>query len=87
MGGLRGEVGSADGFCWRIYKRTLIEEKHNLDFQINDETYFASLGDGEWQVFVSTPTGAREIPVYDDEADVEDSLTLVEDKRRRKIVN
>jgi hypothetical protein len=58
-----------------------------LDFQINDETYFASLGDGEWQVFVATPTGARSIPVYDDGADLEDSLTLVEDKRRRKIVN
>jgi hypothetical protein len=58
-----------------------------LDFQINDETYFASLGEGEWQVFVSTPTGAREIPVYADGAEVEDSLALVEDKRRRKIVN
>jgi hypothetical protein len=58
-----------------------------LDFQINDETYFASLGEGEWQVFVSTATGAREIPVYDDGAEFEDSLTLVEDKRRRKIVN
>jgi hypothetical protein len=58
-----------------------------LDFQINDETYFASLGEGEWQVFVATPTGARTIPVYDDGADFEDSPVLVEDKRRRKIVN
>jgi hypothetical protein len=59
-----------------------------LDFQINDETYFASLGEGEWEVFVSTPTGARQIPVYDDGADLEeDSPLLVEDKRRRKIVN
>ena len=58
-----------------------------MDFQINDETYFASLGEGEWQVFVSTATGARQVPVYDDGADVDDSLTLVDDTRRRKIVN
>jgi hypothetical protein len=58
-----------------------------LDFQINDETYFASLGEGEWEVFVATRTGARPIPVYDDGADLEDSPVLVEDKRRRKIIN
>jgi hypothetical protein len=58
-----------------------------LDFQINDETYFASIGEDEWQVFVSTPTGAREIPVYDDGADAEDPPVLIEDKRRRNIVN
>jgi hypothetical protein len=58
-----------------------------LDFQINDDTYFASLGDGGWQVFVETPTGARLVPVYDDGTDSEDSSALVEDKRRRKIVN
>jgi hypothetical protein len=58
-----------------------------LDFQINDETYFASIGEGEWQVFVATETGARPIPVYDDGTDSEDSPVLVEDKRRRKIVN
>jgi hypothetical protein len=58
-----------------------------LDFQINDETYFASIGEGEWEVFVATPTGARTIPVYDDGPDFEDSPVLVEDKRRRKIVN
>jgi len=62
-------------------------EESNLDFQINDETYFASLDEGEWQVFVSTPAGARTIPIYDDGADSEDSSVLVEDKRRRRIVN
>lgn len=66
---------------------TKYKGERNLDFQINDETYFASLGDGEWQVFVATPTGARQIAVYDDGADLEDSPLLVEDKRRRKIVN
>ncbi|HXX01637.1 MAG TPA: hypothetical protein VEJ00_10510 [Candidatus Acidoferrales bacterium] len=58
-----------------------------MDFQINDETYFADLGDGEWQVFVSTPNGARPIPVYDDGGDFGDAMALVEDKRTRKIVN
>jgi len=58
-----------------------------LDFQINDDTYFADLGEGGWQVFVETPSGARPVPVYDDGADAEDSPVLVEDKRGRKIVN
>ena len=58
-----------------------------MDFQINEDTYFANLGDSGSQVFVETPTGARPIPVYDDGADLEDSLVLAEDKRRRKIVN
>jgi hypothetical protein len=58
-----------------------------LDFQINDETYFASIGDGEWEVFVSTPTGARPVPVYDDGTDLNDSPVLVADKRTRSIIN
>jgi hypothetical protein len=62
-----------------------------LDFQVNDQTYFVNLGEnpGEWEVFVSTPTGARSIPVYVDEAeiDLEDTPVLVEDKRGRRIVN
>jgi hypothetical protein len=63
-----------------------------LDFQVNDQTYFVSLGEnpGDWEVFVSTPNGARAIPVYNDAAadsDAEDASILVEDKRRRKIVN
>jgi hypothetical protein len=62
-----------------------------MDFQVNDQTYFVSVGDeqDEWHVFVSTPTGARPIPVYNDAADAETEETpvLVEDKRRRKIVN
>jgi hypothetical protein len=58
-----------------------------LDFQINDETYFASLGEGEWQVFVSTPTGARPVPVYDDGPDLGELAVLVEDQHRRKIIN
>jgi hypothetical protein len=65
-----------------------------MDFQVNDQTYFVSLGEdpGDWEVFVATPNGARAIPVYNDAADsedsdIDDSAILVEDKRRRKIVN
>ena len=62
-----------------------------MDFQVNDQTYFVSLGEnpGEWHVFVSTPNGARSIPVYNDvaDSDSEDSTILVDDKRGRKIVN
>jgi hypothetical protein len=60
-----------------------------MDFQVNEQTYFLSLAEDEkqWLVFVSTPEGARPIPVYDDGADCEDSPSLVEDKPRRKIIN
>jgi hypothetical protein len=65
-----------------------------MDFQVNDQTYFVSVGEEQedWHVFVSTPNGARSIPVYNDAADsddstIDDSAILVEDKRRRKIVN
>lgn len=58
-----------------------------MDFQINDETYFASIGEGEWEVFVATATGARPIAVYDDGPDLGELPVLVEDQQRRKIVN
>ena len=60
-----------------------------MDFQINDETYFLSLAENQrrWEVFVSTPTGARPIPVYDDAADFDDLTLVVEDSERRKIPN
>jgi hypothetical protein len=62
-------------------------ESEKVDFQINDETYFADLGEGEWQVFVSTPYGARSLPVYDDGPELGEVPVLVEDNRRRKIIN
>jgi len=60
-----------------------------LDFQVNGETYFLSLAENErqWEVFVSTPTGARAVPVYVDGAECEDLTLVVEDKERRKIPN
>ena len=63
--------------------------ENQLDFQVNDETYFLSLAENErqWLVLVETPTGTRHIPVYVDEAWFEESTLVVEDKDRRKIVN
>jgi hypothetical protein len=60
-----------------------------LDFQVNNETYYIDLADeeGKWLVFAETPTGVRRIPVYVDQPSAEDLVVLVEDKHRRKIVN
>lgn len=60
-----------------------------MDFQVNGETYFLSLADGEprWLVFVESATGTRDVPVYVDEAESEDLTLVVEDKARRKILN
>jgi hypothetical protein len=61
-----------------------------VDFQINGETYFIDLAEDarQWQVFVSTPDGPREVPVYDDGAEFDDDVpVMVEDKRRRRILN
>ena len=60
-----------------------------MDFQVSGETYFVSLAEDErrWLVFVSTPTGAWPVPVYEDVQEVEDLTLVVEDKERRKILN
>jgi hypothetical protein len=60
-----------------------------LNFQVNDETYFLDLSEdaGQWLVFVETPTGTRAIPVYEDASTADEQLVLVEDKKRRQIVN
>ena len=63
-----------------------------MDFQVNKETYFLGLSDDErqWLLFVETPTGTRRIPVYEDAPAVDDDdevKVVIEDKRRRKVVN
>jgi len=60
-----------------------------LDFQVNNQTYFIDLADeeGKWLVFAETPTGVRRIPVYVDEPDFEDLTVVIDDKERRKILN
>ena len=60
-----------------------------MDFQVNGETYFLSLAEDErrWLVFVSSETGTRSVPVYEDASEFEDLQLVVEDKERRKILN
>ncbi|HEY3974461.1 MAG TPA: hypothetical protein VGM18_15770 [Candidatus Sulfotelmatobacter sp.] len=60
-----------------------------MDFQVNGETYFLSLAEDErrWLVFVEGDTGTRRVPVYVDEAELEDLKIVVEDKQRRRILN
>ncbi len=61
-----------------------------MDFQVNESTYFLDIDDErqEWSVFVKTPKGTTSVPVYvDEETSVEDTIFVVEDKRKRKIVN
>jgi len=60
-----------------------------VNFEVNNETYFLDLAEDarQWLVFVETPTGTRRIPVYIDEPTSEDVPVLVEDKKKRDIVN
>ncbi len=60
-----------------------------MDFQVNEQTYFLSLAEDEknWLVFVSTPEGARPIPVYVDAAESESLVVIQEEKEKRRIVN
>jgi hypothetical protein len=55
-----------------------------MDFQVNEQTYFLNLAEDDrgWEFFVSTPTGAREIPVYVDGADLRPLVVLQEEKHR-----
>ena len=59
-----------------------------MNFEVNEDTYFLDLSEGAgWLVLVETPTGARRIPVYVDAPESEDVRVVVEDKKRREIVN
>jgi hypothetical protein len=55
-----------------------------MDFQVNDQTYFLSLAEDEkrWLFFVSTPEGALSIPVYEDAAESRPLVVLQEEKHR-----
>jgi hypothetical protein len=59
-----------------------------MDFELNGNTYFVDLADERgWEVLVSTPNGARSIPVYDDGIESNDITIVVQDERKRKILN
>ena len=55
-----------------------------MDFQVNEQTYFLTLAEDErlWQVFVSTPEGARRIPVYVDAPEFGSPVVVEEEKLR-----
>ena len=55
-----------------------------MDFQVQEQTYFLSLAEDErqWEVFVSTPRGARPVPIYVDAAKFASLVVLQEEKQR-----
>ena len=60
-----------------------------MDFQVNNETYFLSLGENErqWRLFVATERGARPVPVYVDAPEFDDVKIVIEDEDEGRIVN
>ena len=74
-----------DSFRGRTEKGRTKKGGVEVDFQVNDETYFVNLADreGHWEVFVSSPAGTREIPVYEDAAEFE-SLVVVQEERHKR---
>jgi hypothetical protein len=64
-------------------------ETIEVNFQINDETYFLSLAENErqWLLFVSTPDGVRPVPIYEDAPPFEDVKIVLEDDEKKQIVN
>ena len=59
-----------------------------MDFQINGETYFVNLAENDgWEVFVSTETGARSLPVYEDVPEFKSFAVVYEDKKKPRIPN
>jgi hypothetical protein len=73
----------------RVIRGRLLGGGIEVDFQVNGETYFLSLAEDEnrWLVFVSSASGTRQVSVYDDVPEFEDSNLVIEDKQRRKILN
>ena len=56
-------------------------KRPNLFFNLDDERR-------EWHVFVTTPNGAKLVPVYvDEEKSFDETVILVEDKKKQNIVN
>ena len=55
-----------------------------MDFQVHDDTYFLSLAEDEhrWEFFVSTATGARRIPVYEDGGEAKPIVVLQQERHR-----
>jgi hypothetical protein len=60
-----------------------------MNFEVNGENYFLTLGEnqGQWLVYVSTPDGPRPVPVYEDLSEFSDLNLVLQDKKRRSLVN
>ena len=60
-----------------------------MNFEVNQQTYFLDLSEDarQWLVFVETPTGMRQVPVYEDVPTADVLPLLVEDSHKRKIIN
>jgi hypothetical protein len=61
----------------------------DVQFQVNDQTYFLSLAENErrWLVFTSTPTGAMSIPVYVDGAESEGIILVHDEEDKNRVPN
>ena len=53
-----------------------------MNFQVQEQTYFIDLDEGQWEVLVATPSGAMPIPVYVDAAEMRPLVVLQEEKHR-----
>jgi len=51
----------ARAFCPRHHVCGALKVGGEMDFQVQEQTYFLTLADDDkrWEVFVATPTGAR----------------------------
>lgn len=60
-----------------------------LNFQVNNETYFLSLAENDrrWLLFVSTPEGVKPVPIYEDSPPFDDVKIVLEDLEKKEIVN
>jgi hypothetical protein len=60
-----------------------------MNFEVNGETYFLTLGEneGQWLVYVSTPDGPRPVPVYEDVSEFSDLNLVLQDRKRWSLVN
>jgi hypothetical protein len=61
-----------------------MSEESEMDFQVNDSTYFLSLAENErrWLVFETSAMGTRPIPVYVDLREFDPPIVVQEEKQR-----
>jgi hypothetical protein len=73
-----------------IYFRQLFSGEGEMDFQVNEQTYFLTLAEDErrWQFFVSSPTTrAHQIPVYVDAPESVKLIVLEDEEKMDRMPN